>query len=189
MIVRELLLGPKRFTDLRQGLPSLGPDVLAQRLRDLADGDVVEKRILPPPAASQVYVLTDLGRKLEPVVMALGAFGSHLPIAEDCPMQMSFDSHILSLRTLFAAERAENMAARMQLVLDGQPYEAAVDHGRFSIEPGEVAGPDATIAGDPTALLGVCHGRITEAEAGLQITGDADVARRFLELFPLPQPA
>ena len=189
MIVRELLLGPKRFTDIRQGLPSLGPDVLAQRLRDLDEGGVIEKRILPPPAAAKVYVLTELGQKLEPVVMALGSFGAHLPLAEDCPMQMSFDSHILSLRTLFAADRAQDMVARMQLVLDGRPYEADVDHGAFTIEPGEVADPDATIAGDPTALLGVCHGRLSEDEAGLEITGDGEAAHRFLELFPLPQPA
>ena len=100
MIVRELLLGPKRFTDLRTGLPHASPNVLAQRLRELESAGVIEKRRLPPPAASQVYDLTDWGRGLEPIVMAFGAWGAHAP---DPPegVGMSLDSHILSLRTLF----------------------------------------------------------------------------------------
>lgn len=186
MIVRELLLGPKRFTDLRTGLPAVGPDVLAQRLRDLDAGGLVEKRILPPPAAAKVYVLTGLGRKLEPVVMALGDFGAHLDIPDDCPMQMSFDSHILSFRTLFAADRARDM--RVQLELAGRPFAAVVEDGAFAIEEGDLDHPDATIAGDPTLLLNVCHGRMSLAEAGLEISGDRSVAEAFLTLFPLPQP-
>lgn len=188
MIVRELLLGPKRFTDLRTGLPALGPDVLAQRLRDLDAGGVVEKRVLPPPGAAKVYTLTDLGRRLEPVVMALGAFGAHLPIADDCPMRMSFDSHVLSLRTLFAADRADR-DLRVQLVLDERPFDAAVRGGAFTIAPGEADAPDATISGSPMALLDVCHGRTPFHDAELAITGDERAARRFLSLFPLPQPA
>lgn len=186
MIVRELLLGPKRFTDLRTGLPSLGPDVLAQRLRDLDAAGLVEKRILPPPAAAKVYVLTELGRRLEPVVMALGGFGSHLPIAEDGPDQMSFDAHILSLRTLFAPERAADM--RVQLVLDGRPFAAVIEGGEFTIDAGELDAADATITGDPGAVLGVAHGRVAFEASGLEVTGDQAVAHRFLELFPLPSP-
>ena len=66
MVVRELLLGPKRFTDIRSGLPHVSPDVLAQRLRDLEQAGIVHHRRLPPPYASQVYELTDSGRALEP---------------------------------------------------------------------------------------------------------------------------
>ena len=189
MIVRELLLGPKRFTDLRTGLPSVGPDVLAQRLRDLDAGGLVEKRILPPPAAAKVYVLTALGRRLEPVVMALGTFGSHLPIPEDGPMQMSFDAHILSLRTLFDPERAQDLDARVQLVLDDRPYAAEVHDDAFTIEAGEVDHPGATITGDPGAVLGVAHGRVPLAGSGLEVDGNTELAHRFLALFPLPAPA
>lgn len=188
LIARELLLGPKRFTDLRTGLPHLGPDVLSQRLRDLDAGGLIEKRILPPPAAAKVYVLTDLGRRLEPVVTALGTFGAHLPLAEDGPMQMSFDAHLLSLRTLFAADRAPD-ALRIQLVLDGRPYATRVEEGAFTVEPGELAAPEATIAGAPGELLGVCHGRVAYADADLVVTGDEAAARRFLTLFPLPTEA
>jgi len=79
MVVRELLFGPKRFTDLRQGLPRLSADVLTQRLRDLEEGDVVRRRTLPPPAASQVYELTPKGEQLEPVIVALGRWVGPTP--------------------------------------------------------------------------------------------------------------
>ncbi len=188
MIVRELLLGPKRFTDVRAGLPSIGPDVLAQRLRDLDAAGLVAKRTLPPPGAAKVYELTTLGRHLEQVIMALGDFGAHLAIPESGPMQMSFDAHILSLRTLFAAGRAHG-DLRVQLVLDGRPFAAVVEAGAFTIESGELDRPDATITGDPSAVLGVAHGRVRFEDAGLQISGDEAAAHRFLALFPLPVPA
>src|SRR5215211_5215261 len=79
LVVRELLLGPKRFTDLRGGLPNLGPDVLAQRLRELEQAGVLRRRVLPPPAASRVYELTERGRELEPVILGLGRWGSAAP--------------------------------------------------------------------------------------------------------------
>jgi DNA-binding HxlR family transcriptional regulator/putative sterol carrier protein len=191
MIVRELLLGPKRFTDLRTGLPHVGPDVLTQRLKDLDAAGLVHRRTLPPPAAAKVYDLTPLGRKLEPVVMALGDFGSHLPVPEG-ELCMSFDSHILSLRTLFRAELAEGYDARVQLDLDYQPFAATVHDGAFHIERGELADPDATIEGDPGVLIGVAHGRIPLDEAlgdgSLRFSGDTDAAARFTTLFPLPEP-
>src|SRR3954465_8084370 len=97
LVVRELLLGPKRFTDLRAGLPGVGPDVLAQRLRDLEAAGVVERRVLAPPAGARgpdapapgraparrggagVYDVTARGRALEPVILALGRWGSVAP--------------------------------------------------------------------------------------------------------------
>ncbi|MEJ7891044.1 MAG: helix-turn-helix domain-containing protein [Solirubrobacteraceae bacterium] len=190
MIARELLLGPKRFTDLRTGLPAIGPDVLAQRLRDLTGAGLLAKRQLPPPSAAQVYELTELGARLEPVVMALGNFGSHLPIGADCAMTMSFDAHILSLRTLFAADRAEGFSARVELRLDGGPiYRARVHEGDLVLEQGGWDTPDTVIEGDPGELLGVAHGRLAVADTGLRVTGDRAVAERFLTLFPLPDPA
>src|SRR4051794_8066328 len=76
LVVRELMLGPKRFTDLRAGLRNLSADVLAQRLRQLEAAGVVRRRTLPPPAGSRVYELTDWGRDLEPALLALGRWGS-----------------------------------------------------------------------------------------------------------------
>jgi hypothetical protein len=98
---------------------------------------------------------------------------------------MSFDSHILSLRTLF---RGPARDMRVQLFLDEQPFAAVIERGDFSIERGELEDADATIEGEAGALIGVAHGRVPFEESGLDIEGDADAARRFLTLFPLPDP-
>jgi len=189
LIVRELLLGPKRFTDLRVDLPHVSPDVLAQRLRDLGAAGVVHKRRLPPPAASQIYELTELGAGLEPVVMALGRWGALLPLPTG-ELAMSFDAHILSLRTLFDPERAGDLHARVQLDLGDQRFRAEVAGGRFEIERGEADAPDAVVTSDAGTLLAIAHGRLELAEArragDVSIDGDEQVAERFVGLFPLP---
>ncbi len=192
MIVRELLLGPKRFTDLRVGLPAVSPDVLAQRLRELGDAGVVARRKLPPPAPARVYELTELGAKLEPVVLALGSFGALLAIPAG-ELRMSFDAHILSLRTLFDAGRAESFEARVKLRLGEETFRAVVDGGQFEIARGALTDPDATIATDASTLIAIAHGRRSLADAlaagELAVEGDQNVAARFLTLFPLPAPA
>ena len=192
LIVRELLLGPKRFTDLRTGLPAVSPDVLAQRLRELDEAGVVQKRKLPPPAASQVYELTEWGFELEPVVLALGRWGARAPSAPE-GTGMSFDAHITSLMTLFDPELAEGLQANVELRLGEQVFRAAVADGRFEIERGEAAAPDVTIETDPGTLIAVIHGRRPLAEAlsagNIAIAGDEQAAERFLALFPLPEPA
>src|ERR1700741_2318374 len=76
LVVRELLLGPKRFTDLRAGLSHVGPDVLSQRLPELGEACVVPRARPPPPAGSRVYELTERGKELEPVILGLGRWGS-----------------------------------------------------------------------------------------------------------------
>src|SRR5688572_22379266 len=145
LIVRELLLGPKRFTDLRAGLPHLGPDVLSQRLRELEAAGMVRRRTLPPPAPAKVYELTDLGAELEPVVLALGRFGSRLPVPPG-EHRMSFDAHLLSLSTLFDPRRAGSFSARVELRLGDERFRAEVAGGRFTIERGTAASPDAVIS-------------------------------------------
>src|SRR3954447_23862520 len=95
LVVRELLLGPKRFTDLRAGLPGASPNVLAQRLRELEAAGVVERQTLPPPAAAQVYALTARGAALEPVILALGRWGAEAALPPD-EVTMSVDSHVLA---------------------------------------------------------------------------------------------
>ena len=192
MVVRELLLGPKRFTDLRTGLPGVSPDVLAQRLRELDEAGVLRKRRLPPPAASQVYELTEWGFELEPVVLALGRWGARAPGPPD-NAGMSFDAHILSFTTLFDPELAEGFEASIDLRFGEDRFRAVVIDGRFEIERGEAIAPDATIEADVGTLLAVAHGRLAlddSLDAGeVRITGDERIAKRFLGLFPLPEPA
>jgi DNA-binding HxlR family transcriptional regulator len=189
LVVRELLLGAKRFTDLRAGLPGVGPDVLAQRLRDLEAAGVLARRTLAPPAGAKVYELTDRGRGLEPVVLALGRWGSVAPFP-DGEAVMGPDALVLALKTLWDPAAAGDLAASYSLSLDGQPFRARVERGRLEIERGAAAEPDATLAAEPPVLAAVLwHDRDREAairSGELRIEGDRSAADRFLGLFPLP---
>jgi DNA-binding HxlR family transcriptional regulator len=193
MVVRELLLGPKRFTDIRRGLPKLSADVLAQRLRGLEQAGIVRHRTLPPPAASKVYELTESGRALEPVLHELGRWGgANAPPPED-GMCMSIDSHLVSMRTLFDPARAAGFEATVQLRLGDDDFVARVGGDEVGISRGEADSSDATIEADPGTLLDVLHGRRELADAlkagEMRFEGDEELAGRFTTLFPLPEPA
>lgn len=191
LVVRELLLGPKRFTDLRSGLPHLGPDVLSQRLRELGEAGIVYRRRLPPPAASNVYELTAWGRELEPVVLGLGRWGSRSPAANGESV-FGVDSAVLALKTLFAPAAAGRLDARYELRLGEQRFELRVRDGSLRVSPGHAADPDAIIETDPGALAAVLwHGRSlvsAERSGDLALRGNRSLAKRFLRLFPLPEP-
>ncbi len=147
LVVRELLLGPKRFTDLRRGIPHASPNVLSQRLRELEDAGVVRRATLPPPAASKIYELTEWGRGLEPVICALGAWGArspNLPRGEP----MSVDSHMLALKTLFDPQSTDGFEASLQLGVDGHRFRARVAAGELDLRRGSFDEPDATVITD-----------------------------------------
>src|SRR2546423_9041183 len=96
LVVRELVLGPKRFSDLRAGLPGIGPNVLSQRLKELEQVGVLRRRVLPPPAASTVYELTEWGAELEDVLVRLGRWGARSP---DMPREAATRPDWLALGT------------------------------------------------------------------------------------------
>ena len=178
LVVRELLLGPKRFTDLRAGLPNIGPDVLAQRLRDLEANGIVERATLPPPAASQVYGLTDWGRELEPVILGLGRWGSRAPSpSEDAPLGP--DAAMLALKTMFSP--SDGLKARYEVSFGDNVYDVRVDNGSLDITRGPSEHPDATIATDPGTLATVLWHDGDAADIALQ--GDQTAFARFLDLF------
>jgi DNA-binding HxlR family transcriptional regulator len=192
LVVRELILGPKRFTDLRAGLPNIGPDVLSQRLRELEAAGLLARRTLAPPAASRVYELTPRGRALEPVLLALGEWGSAAPIPPGSP-QLGVDSTIIALRTLFDARAAGDLAATYELRLGDQVFRARVAGGELELERGEAPDADAKIASDPWPLGGMLWQgyALEDAErAGeASVEGDRRAAKRFLGLFPLSESA
>lgn len=193
MVVRELLLGPKRFTDLRTSLPHVSPDVLAQRLKDLETSGILVKRKLPPPAASQVYELTPKGFALEPVLVALGRWGGAEANPPTPEMGISVDAQMLSLRTLFDPERADDLRLSVAMELDGQDYFATVAGASIVAERGEVPGPDVKITGAQSTLIELIRQARSIDElidAGdLTVEGDRQGLERFIELFPLPAPA
>jgi DNA-binding HxlR family transcriptional regulator len=180
LIVREMLLGPKRFTDLRDGLPKLGPDVLSQRLRDLEEAGIVRRDKLPPPAASRVYELTERGKELEPVILGLGRWGSGEPFP-DGEAELGPDSAVLALKTMFDPSKAGDLDATCELRFGENAYRLRVAGGELHAAQGSADQPDAVIATDPGTLAEVLwHG---QPLGELTITGSRQAARRFLKLF------
>ena len=192
LVVRELLLGPKRFTDLRAGLPAVSPNVLAQRLRELERAGVLRRRKLPPPAASKVYELTEWGMELEPVIVRLGRWGARSP-SKPRDAALGVDSLVLSFRTMFAPHAAEGLRASYELRLGEDVFVAVVDDGRFEIARGSAEKPDATIETDAATLAALVYEGRDLAEAlragEVKIEGDEAAVKRFVRLFPLPEPA
>ena len=192
LVVRELVLGPKRFTDLRAGLPNASPNVLAQRLRELEGAGVVRRRKLPPPAASRVYELTDWGMELEPIIIGLGRWGARSP-SRPRDAGLGVDSLILSFRTMFDPWAAEGVDASYELRLGEDRFRAVVADGRFEVERGSVEGPDVVIEGDPGELAALVYEgrRLDEAlrSGEIRVEGDKSAVERFLRLFPLPEQA
>jgi DNA-binding HxlR family transcriptional regulator len=191
LVLRELILGPKRFTDLRAGLPHVGPDVLAQRLRELEAAGLLRRRTLAPPAGSRVYELTDRGRALEPVLIELGRWGTFAPVPAGDP-RLGIDSTIIALRTLFDADAAGELSATYELRLADQVFRAHVEDGELELTRAEAPGADAAISSDPMTLAAVLWQGRTLADAeragDAAVEGDRRAVARFLELFPLPEP-
>jgi DNA-binding HxlR family transcriptional regulator len=192
LVVRELLLGPKRFTDLRVGLPHASSNILSERLRELEHGAVIQRRKLPPPAASVVYELTEWGRELEPVVTKLGAWGARSPFPPDSE-EIGPDSIVLALRSLFDAEAAGDLNATYQLQIGEQRFRVEIAEGQLDLNRGAAANPDVSLAvPDAPTLAAVLTGQLPLDEAlssgTIQIKGGKQTAKRFLRLFPMPEP-
>jgi DNA-binding HxlR family transcriptional regulator len=192
LVVRELVLGPKRFTDLRVGLPGCSPDVLAQRLRDLEQVGVVGRRTLPPPVSARVYELTEWGRELEPVLLSLGRWGSRSPLPPE-PPALGIDAVVVALKTMFDPHRAGSAEATYQLRLGEQAFVVRVSAGKLELRRGEAESPAATLQTDPGTLAALLwHGhseREASAAGTLRIEGSKREARRFLRMFPPAAPA
>jgi DNA-binding HxlR family transcriptional regulator len=186
LVIRELLLGPKRFTDLREGIPLVSPNVLSERLRELERAGVVARRKLGPPAGSRVYELTEWGRELEPALLALGHWGSRSP-SFPYGRAMSADAQMLALLTGFDAAAAAGVEATIEFRLGESRFVARVVDGSLDIANGEDAGSDAVIETDQRNLAAVLWGGRALADArrtgDVRVEGDAAAAERFLRLF------
>jgi DNA-binding HxlR family transcriptional regulator len=192
LVVRELLLGPKRFTDLRAGLPHASSNILSERLRDLEHGGVIQRRKLPPPAASSVYELTEWGRELEPIVTKLGAWGARSPIPPES-QEIGPDSVILALRSLFDAEAAGEMTASYELRIGERRFRVELSAGELDLGRGSPDKPAAALAfADAPTFAAVLAGQLPLEEAlasgAARVEGSKQAVKRFLRLFPMPEP-
>lgn len=190
LVVRELLLGARRFGELRAGLAGISANVLTQRLQGLEEAGIVERRRLPPPANVQVYALTAWGRECEPIVLGLGRWALRSP-RHDPRMPFSPVSFMLALKMLLVPERAVGLALRIGFVLSGERYRAVLAGGVLVVTRDDaIDACAAMIAAHPNALLPVFYGGAPlETGAGITVTGDAASAARFATLFRLPDKA
>jgi DNA-binding HxlR family transcriptional regulator len=192
LVMRELMLGPKRFSDLKADLPGISANVLTQRLEGLEASRLVVRRRLPPPASAQVYELTPWGLEAEPIVCARGRWAARSP-AHDPTLPLSGTSLMLSFRTMFDAQRAKGLRARIGFRIGAETFVVTVAGGRLRAERGDPAGADLILAGPATAIAALVYGGVPlealEREGALHVKGDRALAARFATLFPLPPKA
>lgn len=188
LLVRELLLGPQRFADLRAALPHASSNLVTDRLRELGANGVVARRRLPPPAASWVYELTPRGRAAEPIVLALGDWGVGLP-HHDGTAALSAASMLIYLRSAARPDPAQ-LSAVYRVQLDPRIWTVRTADGAVRVEPGEPAAFDAGLSTDPRTLnrlLGAPARLDAEERAGsATITGDRTALLRLLSAIPTP---
>ena len=153
LVVRELVFGPKRYSDLHRGLPQMSQNVLAQRLRELEADGLVRRRRLGPPAPAAVYELTERGHELEPVLRALAHWGSRAPLPEDGAAELSVDALLFALRATFDPALAGELSLRCQLDVAGDRFRITVAGGRLELDRGEHAEPDAWLTVPEAATL------------------------------------
>src|ERR671939_1335119 len=183
LVVRELILGPKRFTDLRRGLPGIGTNVLAARLRELERSGVVARRTLPPPAASAVYELTEYGRALEGPLLALGRWGARSMGAREPGQELRSEWFGVALKAFFRPEAASDLRAEIELRFDDGTFLARVDHGSLVVEPGSPNGADLVLETEVETLIGYLAGAdVPPAELAPQ--GDRALLERLPRIFP-----
>jgi DNA-binding HxlR family transcriptional regulator len=165
LVVRELLHGPKRYTDLVEGLPGIGTNVLAARLRDLEQCGVVQKRKLPPPAASTVYELTEYGRGLDEAIYALARWGVRSlgpPGPED---DLYPDWGVNAFPALFNPEAAQGLTETYVLKIDANVFTARLEDGRLTASVGETPGADLRVELEMDTFFALASGDLPPREA------------------------
>lgn len=192
LVMRELMLGPKRFSDIRAGLPGISANTLTQRLEGLERDGIVVRAQLAPPASGQVYALTEWGYQAKPVMGALGRWATRSP-GHDPGLHFSAVSLILSFQAMGQPGLPKDIDATIGFGLGRESYRLRIRDGAIDAARGETQGADLVFTGAPHAVAAAVYGGVSlaalEAEGALAIRGDRALAERFVTLFPLPPKA
>ncbi len=192
LVMRELMLGPKRFGDIRADLPGISANVLTQRLEGLEASGLVVRRRLPPPVSAQVYELSEWGYEAEPIVQVMGRWATRSP-GHDPTMPLSATSLMLSFRTMGDAARMKGMDASIGFRIGAETFLAQISSDGIVNARGDPDGADVIFTGSAPAIAGAVYGGVPiealEAEGALKVEGDRALAERFTTLFPLPPKA
>ncbi|HEX3862829.1 MAG TPA: winged helix-turn-helix transcriptional regulator [Stellaceae bacterium] len=190
LIVRELMFGGRRFSELRSGLPGISANILTQRLEGLERVGIVQRRKLPPPASIQIYELTPWGYEAEIILQELGRWATRSPL-HDPTLPLSAASVMMSFRTMYSAARAGGEAATIGFRFGDDVF--VVDFGPDGIHTRR-AEPEKcrlVVSANPMSLASVVYGGrpVLDAEASGELTlaGDSALFDRFVGWFPLPE--
>jgi DNA-binding HxlR family transcriptional regulator len=189
LLVRELLTGPKRFGDLQRNLRGLGTGLLASRLKHLEQHGIARKTVLPPPARTPAYVLTESGAELAPVVLDLARWGMRWAMAdprEDETFEPGWA--VLGLHARFAPNAAIGLTAVYEFRVDGDVFHVRVHESSIETNYGPAQHPDVIITTDNETFREISAGRITLDRAvrtrHATVEGDRDLLRQLATLFP-----
>ena len=189
LVMREMMLGPRRFSDLRASLSGISANVLTQRLEGLEAVGVVRRRKLPPPASVHVYELTPWGLEAEPIILALGKWGARSP-RDDATMPFSPVSLMLSFRAMFEPTRATGVNSVLHFRFGAENFEVAIKRGALIVKPGAPAQADVTIESTPETVAALIYdnasAKALERSGALKITGTRAALTRFASVFEMP---
>ena len=189
LVIRELMFGPRRFGELKAGLPGISANILTQRLTSLEQERILFRRKLPPPASAQVYELTEWGYLAEPILSELGRWATRSP-EHDPTLPFSAASAMLSLRTMLSRERQGDLAATIGFRFDDDGFLATLDTRGITIVRANPAVADVVFDTTPPMLAAAVYGGVPlatlEADGVMRVSGNRDLAERFVTLFPLP---
>ena len=190
LIVRDLLTGPKRFSELQDGLPGVPSNVLTARLRELEESGIVVRRAHARPGGGVVYDLTDFGRELEQPILRLGFWGARAMGPMHDGDHFSTDSLALALRGMFRPEHADGTARLYEFKVAGTSLRARVDAGKVVVPSDSTDEPALVIEADPDVLAGLLSGEMTldaaRKSGNFQLHGTKAEAARLLEMFRFP---
>lgn len=190
LIVRELLTGPKRFSELEQGLHGIATNVLSSRLKDLEEAGLVRRSLVSPASSSVVYGLTPYGLELEDPVVQLGTWGSKSLGTPGPGDVFSPSSFALALRGAFQPARASGHDIEFEIRVAGRPILVSVIDGELTIPVASMSEPHVVLEGDPRVFVELLHGTVDIDEAissgRVELEGSKRVARRIFEIFRLP---
>jgi DNA-binding HxlR family transcriptional regulator len=192
LVLRELMLGPKRFSALRADLPGISANILTQRLEGLEASGLLTRRQLPPPASAWVYELTAWGYEAEPILQVIGRWATRSPL-HDPTMPISAVSVMLSFRTMIDRAAVGDIDARIGFAFPTDSYIGRLNSDGLAVARGDAGDADVTFTGTPPALAGAVYGGVPidalAAQGALTVTGDRELADKFVTLFPLPEKA
>lgn len=190
LIIRELMFGPRRFSELRSGLPGISAKILTQRLEGLEASRILKKRKLSPPVSAQVYELTEWGYEAEGIVKMLGKWATRHP-SHDPTLPLSAASIMMSFRTMMDPDRAKTFKAKAGFQIGDDQFTVAIRDGEIETQRRDPIGADFIFTGSAEMIAAAVYGgepmETLESAGLLMLEGNRKLAKQFVTLFPLPE--